>query len=247
MSLVSIIMPAYNARETLAASVASVQAQTHAEWELLLVVDRNSKDETLQLARDAAAADARIRVHEPQEGAGCVFNRNHALRQARGDFVCFLDSDDLWMPAKLARQLAFMAEQNLDISCTGYGWMRWDGSSLPTVIIPPAKVRHRDMLLENHLGCLTVMLRRARFPDIQFVDFLHEDYILWLQLLRNTEAGGLQENLATYRLARHSRSGNKLRAAAKRWAILRRFEKLPLHRAAWCFAHYAAGALRKRA
>ena len=166
---------------------------------------------------------------------------------ARGDFICLLDSDDLWKPQKLEKQLAFMQETQADISSTGYGWMNWDGSALPTVVMPLEHITHADMLLENHLGCLTVMLRRSRYPKLEFVEFLHEDYILWLQLTRETTARGLRENLASYRLARHSRSGNNFHAAAKRWAILRQFEKLSLPRALWCFGYYAMGALKKRA
>ena len=239
-------MPAYNAQATLRASMKSVLAQTHADWELLLIVDTKSTDSTLELAQAAAAVEPRIRLYSGLAEGGCVYNRNHGLREAKGDFICLLDSDDLWHPQKLEKQMAFIAAANADLACTGYGWMQWDGAALPTVVLPPERIRHADLLLENHIGCLTVMLRRSKFPDIQFVDFLHEDYILWLQLLRGTEARGLRENLATYRQARHSRSGNKLKAAAKRWAILRQFEKLPLHRALYCFGHYAAGALKKR-
>lgn len=244
---VSIIMPAYNAEATLADSVQSVLAQTHPDWELLLIVDCKSADGTLDLARDFAAQEPRIRLISGLAQGGCVFNRNHGFQQASGDFICLLDSDDLWHPQKLEKQLAFMNTSGADITCTGYGWMNWDGSPLPTVVTPPESITHADMLLENHIGCLTVMLRRARYPRLEFVEFLHEDYILWLQLTRDTVARGLCENLATYRLARHSRSGNKVHAATKRWQILRRFEKLSLPKALWCFGHYAIGALKKRA
>lgn len=247
MSLISIIMPAYNAAQTLTDSVRSVLAQTHQDWELLLIVDVKSADATLDLAQALAAEEPRIRLISGLEKGGCVFNRNHGFQEARGDFFCLLDSDDLWHPQKLEKQLRFMQETQADITCTGYGWMNWDGSPLPTVILPPERITHADMLLENHIGCLTVMLRRARYPQLRFVEFLHEDYILWLQLTRETTAHGLRENLATYRHARHSRSGNKFHAATKRWQILRRFEKLSLPKALWCFAHYAVGALKKRA
>lgn len=247
MSLVSIIMPAYNAEATLQASVNSVLAQTQTDWDLLLIVDVKSQDTTLEMARRLAEQEPRIRLISGLPRGGCVFNRNHGLREAQGDFICLLDSDDLWHPQKLEKQLAHITETGADLACTGYGWMSWDGQPLPTVVLPPERITHDDLLLENHIGCLTVMLRRARFPNLEFVEFLHEDYILWLRLLRETQARGLRENLATYRLARHSRSGNKLHAAAKRWAILRRFEKLPLTRALWCFSHYALGALKKRA
>jgi teichuronic acid biosynthesis glycosyltransferase TuaG len=239
-------MPAYNAEATLQASVSSVQQQAHTEWELLLIVDIKSQDRTLEMAQIMADQEPRIRLFTGLSRGGCVFNRNHGLKEARGDFICLLDSDDLWHPQKLEKQILHVTETSADLACTGYGWMSFDGQALPTVVLPPERITHGALLLENHIGCLTIMLRRARFPKLEFIEFLHEDYILWLRLLRETEAFGLRENLATYRLARHSRSGNKFHAAAKRWAILRRFEKLPLPRALWCFGHYALGALKKR-
>jgi teichuronic acid biosynthesis glycosyltransferase TuaG len=239
-------MPAYNAEATLQASVNSVQLQVYTEWELLLIVDIKSQDRTLEMAHTMAKQEPRIRLITGLPRGGCVFNRNYGLREACGDFICLLDSDDLWHPQKLEKQIIHVTETRADLACTGYGWMSSDGQPLSTIVLPPERITHGALLLENHIGCLTVMLRRARFPKLEFIEFLHEDYILWLRLLRETEAYGLRENLATYRLARHSRSGNKLHSAAKRWAILRRFEKLPLTRALWCFSHYAFGALKKR-
>ena len=244
--MVSIVMPAYNAERTLADSVESVVAQTDPGWELLLVVDIKSTDGTRMIAEACAAKDSRIRLITGLPQGGCVFNRNQAIARAQGTYLAFLDSDDLWLPEKLARQTAFMERTGCDLSYTGYAQMAWDGRRLPHVVTPPARLTHSDLLNDNLLGCLTAMLRRSRFPDIQFVDHLHEDLILWLRLLRETDAQGLPEPLAVYRQAPNSRSGNKLHAAQARWRILRRFEKLPLHRAIPCFVRYAAAALRKR-
>lgn len=244
--LASVVMPAYNASATLAQSVRSVQAQTQSSWELLLVVDRNSSDDTLAIAHSFADQDARIRLfHDLPEG-GCVFNRNHALRQAQGTFVAFLDSDDLWMPRKLELQAELMSDPECHFTCTGYRQISWDGGELPVVIRPPAVITYEDLLKDNVIGCLTVMFRRSRFPELKFVEFLHEDYILWLQMLRQTPARALPDCLACYRVAATSRSGNKVKAAIARWRILRRFERLPLPVALPAFLNYAAVSVLRR-
>ncbi|HYF34123.1 MAG TPA: glycosyltransferase family A protein [Prosthecobacter sp.] len=246
-ALVSIIMPAYNAERTLADAIASVTAQTWPHWELILVVDCNSSDRTLAIAQANAAAEPRIRLHSGLPQGGCVFNRNHGISQAGGDYIAFLDSDDLWLPPKLEKQVRLMEESGADISCTGYQLMNWQGERLPVVLSPPNRITHRDLLKDNLIGCLTSMVRRSRFPDIRFVDHLHEDYILWLQLLQERDACGLPETLAVYRVAPGSRSGNKAHAALARWRILRDYQHLPLWRAVPCFASYVTKSLSRHA
>tara|TARA_R110002049_G_scaffold158067_1_gene323001 strand:+ start:145 stop:891 length:747 start_codon:yes stop_codon:yes gene_type:complete len=239
-------MPAYNAAVTLPDSIASIQAQTETSWELLLVVDRNSTDETLAIAQTHASEDHRIRLFGELPEGGCVFNRNHALREATGTFVAFLDSDDLWMPEKLRLQSKLMTDATCDFSCTGYRQISREGHELPIVIRPPDRITYDALLKDNVIGCLTVMYRRSRFPDLRFVEFLHEDYILWLQMLRQTNACGLPDCLASYRVTASSRSGNKVKAAIARWHILRKFEKLPLPVALSAFLSYAAVAVMRR-
>jgi teichuronic acid biosynthesis glycosyltransferase TuaG len=124
--------------------------------------------------------------------------------------------------------------------------MDWQGNPLPAEVRPPPRLSYEDLLNDNLLGCLTSMIRRSRFPEVRFVDHLHEDLILWLSLLKETDAQGLPDVLAVYRQAPHSRSGNKFRAASARWRILRNYEHLPLSKAIPCFVRYAFGALRKR-
>lgn len=242
----SVVMPAYNAEQTLAEAIDSVIAQTWTCWELILVVDRNSRDRTREIAEGYAAKDSRVRLLTDLPEGGCVFNRNQGIALAQGHYLAFLDSDDIWLPQKLEKQIAFMESTACDLSYTGYGQMDWAGQRLSHVVTPPPRLTYEDLLNHNLLGCLTAMLRRSRYPNVEFVDHLHEDFILWLRLLRDTTAQGLPETLAVYRLAAHSRSGNKFHAACARWRILRRFECLPLNRALACFVRYSISALRSR-
>jgi teichuronic acid biosynthesis glycosyltransferase TuaG len=244
--LVSVIMPAYQAQATLAESLDSLIAQTYQAWELLLIVDRKSRDETSRIATFYAAKENRIRLIENLPHGGCAYNRNEGIRQAQGEYIAFLDSDDLWLPEKLEKQVALMNRTGASLGYTGYAQMNWKGDRLPQTIIPPNQLTYQDLLSDNQLGCLTAIVRRTSFPALRFVDHLHEDLILWLELLRKTTAHGLSEPLAIYRQSPNSRSGNKAKAALARWRILRRYEKLPMPRAILYFLRYARTALRKR-
>jgi teichuronic acid biosynthesis glycosyltransferase TuaG len=191
--LVSIVMPAYNAEATLQDSISSVLAQTLPDWELLLVVDCKSADSTRTLAEKAAAKESRIRLITDLTEGGCVFNRNEAIARATGEFIAFLDSDDLWMPEKLQKQVSHMQQTGSGLSYTGYKQMDWEGNLLNHIIQPPPRLTHSLLLHDNLLGCLTAMLRRSRHGGERFVEHLHEDYILWLKLLRQEDALGLPE------------------------------------------------------
>lgn len=244
--LVSVIMPAHQAEQTLAQSVHSVLAQSFADWELELVVDCKSTDGTLAIATELAGRDKRLRVIRNLPEGGCAYNRNAAMAQARGRHLAFLDSDDLWHPLKLERQLAAIHHREAALSCTGYGWMNSNGHLLDTVILPPREVTREKLLWRNSMGCLTVMLDRQRFAQPRFINELHEDYILWLELTRNSPALGLGENLATYRLSPSSRSGNKRRAAIQHWRILRHHAGLSLATSLLRFAGYCISSLVPR-
>ncbi len=240
-------MPAYNAEQTIDDSIQSIINQTWKHWELVLIIDCKSVDKTGLIAESYAKNESRIRLVQNLPKGGCAYNRNHALMLARGEFIAFLDSDDLWLPKKLELQVNFMQRLGCDLSYTGYSQIDSSGNPLPYIVCPPRTLSYSDMLGENLIGCLTAMVRRSRFPKIEFIDYLHEDYILWLRLLRETTAQGLPETLATYRVSPSSRSGNKLRSAWKRWLILRRFEKLPFETACGAYCHYIWQAVKRRA
>lgn len=243
---VSVLMPLYNSAETLAHSVASVQAQTRGDWELLLTDDA-STDDTAALAAALAATDPRIRLFRLQRNVGAAAARNHALSFARGRYIAFLDADDLWHPEKLARQIAFMQATGAGLSFTGYSRVSVEGRLIERVR-PPAQVDHATLLRRNVMGCLTVIYDSARFGRVPMPDLRRQqDFALWLNLTRRFgPALGLDEDLAVYRVARTSLSGNKRLAALDTWRVLRRHERLPLHRALWFFAHYTCYGLRHR-
>jgi teichuronic acid biosynthesis glycosyltransferase TuaG len=243
---VSVVMPAYNAAATLRASMDSVLAQTHADVELL-VIDDCSKDATWSLIEAAAAHDARVVAIKMPQNGGVAAARNAGIEAATGSHIAFLDSDDRWLPDKLALQLAHMRETGAMISYTSYRRFDEGGREL-SVVRPPAQVGYADMLKSNRIGNLTGMYDRS-MGDARFERIGHEDYVFWLQLVRRAGIARrvpMAEPLAEYLVRTGSLSADKRKAARWQWTIYRKVEGLGPIRAAWYFAHYAAIAVAKR-
>lgn len=266
--LVSIVMPAYNAAATIGDSVRSVLSQSYPHWELLIVDDgsRDSTKHALQPFRD----EPRVRLLATEGQCGPARARNLALQAATGRLVAFLDSDDLWSPTKLERQVAFMRKTGAAISCTAYETFRSDGNGPRRAVHVPAVASYADLLKGNTIGCLTAMIDRQRFPNAAMPDFSgvaaspmlrrliggrigHEDYAFWLGLVRDDPAGsrapilvhGLDEKLASYRMGHASLSSNKRKAALFQWFVYRSIERLPIWAALYFFMHYAWRGIRR--
>ena len=243
--LVSVVMPAYNCEAVLPESIASVVAQTLQEWELV-IVDDASVDHSLLVAQKMASRDVRIRVIHLAKNGGVANARNVGMRAARGQYLAFLDSDDLWDPRKLQIQVEFMKQQGIGFSFTQYQRFGPNGSLSHTRRIPRS-LTYRQLLKGNVIGCLTVMVDRARISAFLMPEIGHEDYAAWLTILkRGHVAWGIQQCLARYRVSAASVSGRKGRSAAWTWHIFRRIEKLSFLRSMWCFSSYFARSLFTR-
>lgn len=244
--LVSVITPAYNAARFLEDTLRSVAEQTFGGWEML-VVDNGSTDATPEIVRRWAADDPRIRLLSETSRRGPAPARNLALRQARGRYVAFLDSDDLWLPHKLEVQIEFMRARGSAFTFAAHSYIDESGRPTGRTIAAPQRVDYRALLKNTIIGCLTVMLDRTRTGPLEMPDLpQHEDLVLWLRLLKSgLVAHGIPEVLALYRMVGSSASRNKARSARRMWRVYRRVERLPLPYAAWCFAHYAWNASRK--
>jgi teichuronic acid biosynthesis glycosyltransferase TuaG len=246
--VVSIVTPAYNAARFISETIESVLAQTYEQWELL-IVDDHSRDATREIVSRYARADHRIHLETSPRNQGPGPTRNQALALARGRYIAFLDSDDLWDPAKLDRQLGFMRAGRHAFTYTSYRAITEDGTVLRDVTIP-SRMTYRDLLKWTAIGCLTVVLDRTQLENIEFSALkTNQDLVLWLSLLkRGVVAQGLPEVLASYRLVNTSNTANKFKSARNVWRVYRRIEKLSLPAAAWCFSHYALhAALKHRA
>ncbi len=224
--MVSVIMPAYNSAKYITESIASVQHQTMENWELL-IVDDGSTDNTAQVIAPLLT-DSRIHYYSLPEHKGAACARSMALRNAKGDFIAFLDSDDLWAPEKLERQLAFMASSDCYFSCTSYHKVDEFGNSLGRLQVPFRKAGYwLAYFTGNPIGNSTVIYDRRHFGLQQVPEIRkRNDYALWLQLLRHGDACyGLQEPLMSYRVRFNSLSARKVALLRYNWHVIRHLEK----------------------
>lgn len=209
---VSIIMPAYNAAHTIEESIQSVLAQTYEAWELV-VVDDGSTDGTQAVVSQLLAQEPRIRLLQQPTNQGVAAARNRGIAQTTGVMIAFLDSDDLWEPSKLTKQVALGAS----LSYTATAYLKADGTRASHVLAAKTRTTRRDLLKQNVMSCSSVMVSREALGVLRFdqtVKPLHEDYVLWLNLLANGgEAVGLSEPLLVYRLSATSKSAGRLRSA----------------------------------
>ena len=235
-------MPAWRVTGTLQAAVASVQGQSRTDWELI-IIDDASQDATADLARALAAADPRIVVLQQAQNGGAAQARNRGIRAARGRYIAFLDADDLWLPAKLDRQIAFMQATGAALSYTGF--LRDNGGRQRAVRVPPT-VSHAQLLRGNVIGCLTAIydvaqLGRVEMPDLR----MRQDYALWLKILRRIPvAHGLAEVLAVHHRRADSLSSGLLRGLRATWTVYRQAEGLGRMQAARCLAAHVLNRVR---
>lgn len=247
LAFVSVIMPSFNTASFVRESVQSVMAQTFTDWELL-IVDDCSSDSSEEVIRDLLKIDNRIKYFRLSKNSGAAVARNHALETAQGHYIAFLDSDDLWLPHKLERQIDLMRKNNWPLSFTAYDKIDEQGKYLEHVGTPE-KISYSGLLKTNIMGCLTAMYDTQYFGKVPMPPLRkRQDYGLWLTLLKKTPyAYGISETLAQYRVRQDSISANKGKAALYNWKLYREVEKLSLLASCWYFAHYAVrGVLRSK-
>lgn len=249
---ISIITPTYNSARFIQDTYKSISRQTHTNWEWL-VTDDCSSDETLSILLEIAEQDPRVKVHKLDINSGAAVARNYSLSRVSGDFIAFLDSDDLWVPAKLETQLDFMQQnRGINFSFTAYCLINEDGISLNKVIDSSHKQTsfgYEDMLRKNAtLGCSTVMLRTAGFNVIQMpLIRTGQDYALWLSLLRTGEKAHLITTpLTKYRICQNSISRNKFKKCKRQWKIYVEIERVNIFKASLLFFLYALHAVFRR-
>ena len=244
-ALVSIIMPLYNSENFIEGSIASVVAQTYPLWELI-VVDDKSTDNSPNIVESYVRKDNRIKLITLDSNMGPTNARNRAIKEARGKYIAFLDSDDVWLPDKLQYQVSFLHENNLVLTYSAYETMDENSVYINTRYSLPF-ITYKDMLKSNQIGNLTGIYDVDYFGKMYLDDIGHEDYVLWLKLLKEIQyTRGLTQTLARYRIVSNSVSGNKLKVLKWQWYIYRKVEKLTIFQSSYYFIFYIYNALKKR-
>lgn len=199
--LVSIIMPSYNTANYIEASIESVRHQTYENWELI-IVDDCSTDNTDEVVRPFLT-DGRIRYLKNEQNSGAAISRNRALREAKGKWVAFLDSDDLWLPEKLEKQVSFMEQIGYHFSYTNYEEINMAGEKTGVRVTGPKRITKTGMFNYCWPGCLTVMYDAEAVGLIQIADIKkNNDYAMWLKVCQKADCYLLDECLGKYRKGR---------------------------------------------
>lgn len=237
MIVVSIVMPSHNVESFISHSIESVVNQTYTKWELIVVND--CSDDATSTIVERYLKDERIKLINNTENLGGAGSRNVAITVAKGRFIAFLDADDIWLPDKLEKQIAFMQQQDVGFSFTGYSTIT-EQNELMDKIEVPARVNFSKLLKHNYIGCLTAIYDTQPFGKIYMpLVRKRQDFALWLELLKRFDyAYGLNENLGYYRIRAGSLSASKTDAFKYYWRVLRQVGECNVFTASYNIAWY---------
>lgn len=238
--LISVITPTYNCAKFIGETIESVQAQTYKKWEMI-IVDDCSTDNTKEIVALYEKNDERIKYHCLGKNSGAAIARTEAMKIAQGEYMAFLDSDDIWVKDKLKKQLTFMQKNDVAFSCTEYEQIDEEGRSLNKVIKTVPRVNYNRLLLDCPVGNSTVMYSVKKMGKFEVPNIRkRNDDALWLQMLKKEKyIYGMQSVLMKYRIRSNSISSNKLKVIKYHWILYRDIEHLGIgksifHIAYWC-------------
>lgn len=223
--LVSIVMPCYNSEKYVSESIQSIINQNYKNWELI-VIDDCSVDGTYSLLEKLSRVDTRIKISRNLSNLGGAKTRNVAIEKSSGRYIAFLDSDDLWLPSKLEKQINFMRSKSVGFSYSNY--LQFGGVDKELSVNAPIYISYRDMIKINFIGCLTVIYDTSFYGKFYFpITKKRHDYALWLDMLKQFDyaynVGGV---LASYRVHSNSLSANKTDAFQSYFYVLRKLQGL---------------------
>ena len=246
-TLVSIVIPVFNAEKFIEETVACVSNQTHTELELLLIND-GSADRSGTIVERLAREDRRIRTYHTK-GCGAAAARNIGTKIAEGRYLAFLDADDLWEKDKLEKELRFMREQDAAFVFTGYEFADEEGKGTGKVVHVPGRLTYKQALKNTTIFTSTVLFDiKKTGKELLFMPLVKsEDTALWWKVLKaGYDAYGLDDNLVKYRRSGKTLSSNKLEAIRRIWRLYRRTEGLSVGKSLYCFSFWAWNAVARR-
>ena len=244
--LVSIIMPMHNSAKYVGEAITSVIAQTYPHWELF-VIDDLSKDNSCEIVREYQLQDNRVHLlHNDNHTGHPSSPRNVGVKHARGRYIAFLDSDDVWFPNKLKEQIPLFQDDRVAIVFSNYEKMDEAGQRANRVVKAPDTATYHSLLSGNVIGNLTGVYDKKKVGNVEFQHVHHEDYVLWLSILkRGYIAKNTNTTTAAYRIVSGSVSSNKFRVLPWQWSVYRDIERLSLLRSSYHFVNYAIKAYFK--
>ena len=249
--MVSIIVPVYRAEPYIAETIEMVKRQTYKNWELILVDDCSPDNSAQVIEREIAQAaeDTRIRLIRKEKNEGAASARNTGIDAAKGRYIAFLDADDIWMPDKLEKELAFMEDKQVAFAFTAYEFGDENAKGTGKIVNVPERLTYRKALSRTIIFTTTVIFDTAKISkeQIHMPLVASEDTATWWKVLRQGYvAYGLNEVLAIYRRPAKSLSSNKFVAMQRIWNLYRKEEKLSLPVSAFCFFFWAMRATLRR-
>lgn len=242
-NLVSIIMAAFNAERTIEVAIDSVLSQSYKNWELL-VVDDCSSDSTA--GKVLGKNDSRIHLIRNSKNAGVSKSRKKGMEAANGEWIAVLDSDDAWTPDKLEKQIKLARKTGAELIFTGSAFMDDDGNAINWQLHVPTTLPYRELLKQNLVSNSSVLVKTDLYRKHYAIgDGMHEDFAIWLGITREgKDAYGIDEPLLIYRLAKSSKSSNKIKAAKMNWKTYRYVGLNPVA-AAYYMCWYIVRSIRK--
>lgn len=238
-------MPAYNCADFVGIALDSVIAQTYGEWEVI-VVDDCSTDNTAEVVKEYITKDSRIKYYRLENNSGAAIARNKAIDLAQGRYMAFLDSDDVWFPEKLTKQINFMKQNGYHFTCTSYTKIDEHGNYLNRTI-KVKNIRDYHGLLKTCPGNSTVIydahcLGKFKIPNIK----KRNDYVMWLQVIKKEKyLYGLEKTLGSHRIRTNAISSNKFSLVYYHWEVYRNIENLSFIRSSYLIIYWIIATLFK--
>ena len=247
--LVSIVLPVYNCEKFLEETIKTIQSQTYTNWEALFVNDC-SKDKSAEIIKEASTKDSRIKLINLKENSGAAIARNTGMEEAKGRYIAFLDSDDLWDKEKLEKQLKFIKEGNYAFTFTSYEFVTEDGTKTGKIVRVPNKINYKQALKNTTIFTSTVIFdaktlgkELIKMPNVK----RGQDSATWWKVLKQIDyAYGIDEVLSFYRRTNESLSANKIKAFKRTWNLYRNVENLNVFYSFYNFSWYVFNAIKRR-
>ena len=232
--IVSIITPTFNSEKYIAQTIESIQSQTFEDWELI-VADDASNDSTLEIVREYEKRDSRIKTLKNKNNHGAGITRNRAIKSSKGRYIAFCDSDDLWKPTKLKKQLEFMNLEGLAFTFSSYDLINEKGFYKKQIICPK-ELDYKKILRNNYVGCLTAIYDTNKLGKRYFKTIRkRQDWVLWIEILRDIhKTKGLTESLARYRKLNNSLSFKKYNLIVYNWSVYNKILEFSFIKSLYC-------------